>query len=83
MPLVDFRAPALIEVPVKIPNGKGEKVHFLAGTAVLLCAVNLFIGRIFAWLSLDIVAVCFTVLVKRYLYLGYRPAMRPRGENLA
>lgn len=48
--------------------GKGEKVHFLAGIAASICAVNLFIGRTFAWLSLGIVAVCFTVVVQRYLF---------------
>ena len=43
-------------------------MHFLAGIASLICSVNLFIGRTFAWLSLAIVVVCFTVVVQRYLF---------------
>lgn len=43
-------------------------MRLLAGVAALICAANLFIGRIFAWLSLAIVAVCFTVVVQRYLF---------------
>ncbi|WP_322990167.1 TRAP transporter small permease subunit [Hoeflea sp.] len=43
-------------------------MRFLAGVAASICAVNLFIGRTFAWLSLAIVAVCFTVVVQRYLF---------------
>ena len=34
----------------------------------MICAVNLVIGKTFAWLSLAIVAVCFTVVVQRYLF---------------
>lgn len=34
----------------------------------MICAVNLFIGRTFAWLSLAIVVVCFTVVIQRYLF---------------
>ena len=30
--------------------------------------INQWIGRIFSWLSLGIVAVCFTVVVQRYLF---------------
>ena len=30
--------------------------------------VNLWIGRAFSWLSLGIVAVCFTVVVQRYVF---------------
>ncbi|MEP3436494.1 MAG: TRAP transporter small permease subunit [Hoeflea sp.] len=43
-------------------------MRFLAGIATSICAVNLFIGRTFAWLSLAIVVVCFTVVVQRYLF---------------
>lgn len=43
-------------------------MRLLAGIAALICAVNLFIGRTFAWLSLAIVVVCFTVVVQRYLF---------------
>lgn len=43
-------------------------MRFLAGIAASICAINLFIGRTFAWLSLAIVAVCFTVVVQRYLF---------------
>ena len=43
-------------------------MRFLAGIAKLICAVNLVIGNIFAWLSLGIVLVCFTVVVQRYVF---------------
>ncbi|PWW04587.1 TRAP-type mannitol/chloroaromatic compound transport system permease small subunit [Hoeflea marina] len=43
-------------------------MRFLAGIATAICAVNLVIGRTFAWLSLAIVVVCFTVVVQRYLF---------------
>ncbi len=43
-------------------------MRFLAGIAASICAVNLIIGRTFAWLSLAIVVVCFTVVVQRYLF---------------
>ncbi len=43
-------------------------MRFLAGIATSICAVNLFIGRTFAWLSLAIVVVCFTVVVQRYVF---------------
>ncbi|SNR69395.1 TRAP transporter small permease subunit [Puniceibacterium sediminis] len=43
-------------------------MRFLAGIAALICAVNLIIGKTFAWLSLAIVAVCFTVVVQRYFF---------------
>jgi TRAP-type mannitol/chloroaromatic compound transport system permease small subunit len=43
-------------------------VRFLAGVATVICAVNLIIGRVFAWLALAIVVVCFTVVVQRYLF---------------
>ena len=43
-------------------------MRFLAGIAKLICAVNIVIGNIFAWLSLGIVVVCFTVVVQRYVF---------------
>ena len=33
-----------------------------------ISAINIAIGRVFAWLSLGIVLVCFTVVVQRYLF---------------
>ena len=43
-------------------------MRFLAGVASLICAVNLIIGKVFSWLALAIVVVCFTVVVQRYLF---------------
>ena len=43
-------------------------MRFLAGIATLICAVNLIIGKTFAWLALAIVIICFTVVVQRYLF---------------
>ncbi|MCR8825839.1 TRAP transporter small permease subunit [Pseudosulfitobacter koreensis] len=43
-------------------------MRFLAGIARLICAVNLIVGKTFAWLALAIVVVCFTVVVQRYLF---------------
>ena len=43
-------------------------MRLLAWIAALICAVNLLIGRTFAWLSLAIVVVCFTVVVQRYVF---------------
>ena len=43
-------------------------MRFLAGVASLICAVNLIIGKVFSWLALAIVIVCFTVVVQRYLF---------------
>ncbi len=43
-------------------------MRFLAGIAALICAVNLIVGKTFAWLALAIVCVCFTVVVQRYLF---------------
>ena len=40
----------------------------LARLAALICAINLVIGKVFSWLSLGIVAVCFTVVVQRYVF---------------
>ncbi len=33
-----------------------------------ICGVNTVIGHVFSWLSLGIVAVCFTVVVLRYVF---------------
>lgn len=43
-------------------------MRFLAGVAAIICALNNIIGKTFAWLSLGIVAVCFTVVVQRYVF---------------
>lgn len=43
-------------------------MRFLAGVAALICGINLVIGRVFAWLALAIVLVCFTVVVQRYVF---------------
>jgi TRAP-type mannitol/chloroaromatic compound transport system permease small subunit len=40
----------------------------IALLAKLICWLNIAIGRVFAWLSLGIVVVCFTVVVQRYLF---------------
>lgn len=34
----------------------------------IISLINLWIGRVFSWLSLAIVAVCFTVVVQRYVF---------------
>lgn len=39
----------------------------LAVLVRVICWINLVIGNVFAWLSLAIVVVCFTVVVQRYL----------------
>ncbi len=33
-----------------------------------ICGLNGLIGHVFSWLSLGIVAICFTVVVQRYLF---------------
>ena len=43
-------------------------MRFLGRVAALICAINLVVGKTFAWLSLGIVVVCFTVVVQRYLF---------------
>jgi len=43
-------------------------VRFIAAIAQAICVVNIVIGNIFAWLSLGIVLVCFTVVVQRYVF---------------
>jgi TRAP-type mannitol/chloroaromatic compound transport system permease small subunit len=40
-----------------------------AGTMRAICALNWALGRVFAWFSLGIVLICFTVVVMRY---GFR-----------
>ena len=34
----------------------------------IISLINLWIGRVFSWLSLAIVVVCFTVVVQRYVF---------------
>ena len=43
-------------------------MRMLAGVATLICWLNLIIGKVFSWLSLGIVLVCFTVVVQRYVF---------------
>ena len=40
----------------------------IAGIVRGISALNMVIGRVFAWLALGIVLVCFTVVVQRYLF---------------
>lgn len=40
----------------------------LASYVSFISAVNALIGRVFSWLALAIVLVCFTVVVQRYLF---------------
>lgn len=40
----------------------------LAAVVRLISGLNTLIGNIFSWLSLAIVAVCFTVVVQRYVF---------------
>lgn len=43
-------------------------MRFLATLVRLICGLNLVIGNVFAWVSVGIVAVCFTVVVQRYVF---------------
>ncbi|WP_069300313.1 TRAP transporter small permease subunit [Neptunicoccus sediminis] len=43
-------------------------MQFLAFCASIICHINNGLGKIFAWLSLGIVLVCFTVVVQRYVF---------------
>ncbi|MCM2563604.1 TRAP transporter small permease subunit [Lutimaribacter sp. EGI FJ00015] len=43
-------------------------MQFLAAIAKIICAVNTVIGKVFAWLALAMVIVCFTVVVQRYIF---------------
>ncbi|MBR9863176.1 MAG: TRAP transporter small permease subunit [Rhodobacteraceae bacterium] len=43
-------------------------MQFLAHCASVICHINNSLGKIFAWLSLGIVLVCFTVVVQRYVF---------------
>lgn len=43
-------------------------MHVIAAAVRLISAVNLLIGRVFSWLALGIVLVCFTVVVQRYVF---------------
>jgi len=40
----------------------------LGKVAAAICAVNALLGAVFAWLSLGIVLVCFSVVVLRYVF---------------
>ncbi len=40
----------------------------LAMLAAFICRLNWIVGQVFAWLSLGIVVVCFTVVVQRYAF---------------
>ncbi|QDY71088.1 TRAP transporter small permease subunit [Qingshengfaniella alkalisoli] len=40
----------------------------LAGLVRIICWLNIIVGRVFSWLSLGIVLVCFTVVVQRYVF---------------
>ncbi|MCB1312692.1 MAG: TRAP transporter small permease subunit [Sedimentitalea sp.] len=33
-----------------------------------ICAINWLVGQVFSWLALGVVAVCFTVVVQRYVF---------------
>ncbi|MDN5785621.1 TRAP transporter small permease subunit [Pseudorhodobacter sp.] len=43
-------------------------MRFIARLAEVICKLNLIIGQVFSWLALGIVAVCFTVVVERYVF---------------
>lgn len=43
-------------------------LRLLATLVRLICGLNLVIGNVFAWLAVGIVAVCFTVVVQRYVF---------------
>nr|WP_040485598.1 TRAP transporter small permease subunit [Lutibaculum baratangense] len=43
-------------------------MRVLASLVRLISGINLVIGNVFAWLSVAIVAVCFTVVVQRYVF---------------
>nr|WP_325248807.1 TRAP transporter small permease subunit [Amylibacter sp.] len=40
----------------------------IAFCARVICSINYWLGKSFSWLSLGIVAVCFTVVVQRYVF---------------
>ena len=43
-------------------------MRLLAGVAAVICGINLVVGKVFSWLALAIVLVCFTVVVQRYVF---------------
>ncbi|WP_099827940.1 TRAP transporter small permease subunit [Oceaniglobus indicus] len=43
-------------------------MRLIGATAAVICRINGIIGQVFAWLSLGIVVVCFTVVVQRYVF---------------
>ena len=40
----------------------------IAAIVRVISAINLIVGRVFSWLALGIVVVCFTVVVQRYVF---------------
>ncbi len=51
-------------------SGQGGRglMTLIAAVIRLICALNVFVGRACAWLSLGVVLVCFTVVVQRYVF---------------
>ena len=47
---------------------RGRSVQALALIARAISAVNRLVGKVFAWLSLAVVVVCFAVVVERYAF---------------
>lgn len=43
-------------------------LRLAAATAAGICRINRLVGEVFAWLSLGVVLVCFTVVVQRYVF---------------
>lgn len=43
-------------------------MRWVATLAAVICRVNWLIGQFFSWLSLGIVAICFAVVVQRYIF---------------
>jgi TRAP-type mannitol/chloroaromatic compound transport system permease small subunit len=43
-------------------------LHFIAAFVRAVSALNRLVGRVFSWLALAIVVVCFTVVVQRYVF---------------
>ncbi|WP_226783128.1 TRAP transporter small permease subunit [Oceaniglobus trochenteri] len=43
-------------------------MRLIGSLTAAICRVNWIVGQVFAWLSLGIVVVCFTVVVQRYVF---------------
>ncbi|EKE44873.1 tripartite AtP-independent periplasmic transporter subunit DctQ [Oceaniovalibus guishaninsula JLT2003] len=43
-------------------------MNAIAAAIRIISGINIAVGRVFAWLSLGIVVVCFTVVVQRYVF---------------